>query len=103
VILVVDVSSFAGKGYVGSSSFEGERVDVRFDDADEGLTLSKQMCDRAGLRKGSPVTVSVEAESRIEVIESTIAGVSDDVRFSSSKLYYLVGGLGGAIIKIQRA
>lgn len=103
LVFVVDFTSFTEKGYECSSSFEGKRVDIEFDDADEGLVLSKAMCKRARLKKGSAVMISVEGEQRIEAFESVLEATGDGLRFSNAKLYYLLGGLGGAIIRIRRA
>ena len=103
LVFVVDVDSFTKNGFQCSSSFEGKRIEVEFDDADEGLTLSEEMCGRAGLATGSAVTIAVDDERNVEAFGSTVASVGDNLRFSSGRLYYLVGGLGGAIVRIRKA
>ncbi len=103
LVFVVDIASFNRRGYECSSSFQGERVNIAFDDADEGVILSRPMCSRVGLEKGSSVLLSADNDERVEMIESIVAGVDEWVRLSNSRLYYLVGGWGGAIIRIRKA
>jgi hypothetical protein len=101
LVFVVDVTSFTGKGFIGSCTFEGKRIDIEFDDSDTGLSLDNEMCARLGASKGSTLTILVEDERKIQVIESEITAVSDKLAFSNEKLYYLVGRLGGAIIRLR--
>jgi hypothetical protein len=86
-----------------SSLFEGRRIEIEFDDADEGLTLSRAMCERALLRRGSAVVVYVEDGGEISALNSSLKGIGDKIRFSDSKLYFLIGRLGGAILRITKA
>ena len=103
LLLVVDVSSFTDDGFVGSSEFEGKRVDIEFDDEDNGLTLSKEMCARTATRAGSKVLIFVEDDTKIQSFESKVRAVSSQPRFSNSKLYYFMGAKGGAIIRMRKA
>ena len=103
LLLVVDVSSFTNNGFVGSSEFEGKRVDIEFDDEDNGLTLSKEMCYRTATKPGSKVSIFVEDDAKIESFESKVRAVSSQPRFSNSKLYYFMGAKGGAIIRLRKA
>lgn len=103
LLLVVDVSSFTEDGFVGSSEFGGKRVDIEFDDEDNGLTLSKEMCSRTETKPGSKVTIFAEDDAKIQSFESEVRAVSSLPRFSNSKLYYFLGARGGAIIRLRKA
>lgn len=103
LVFVVDITSFTKAGYECSSSYEGTRINIECDTADQGLVLSKSMCERAGMNRGSLATISVEGEQKIEVFESVVTKVNEALRFSNAKLYYLIGSLGGAIVRIRKA
>jgi ABC-type lipoprotein release transport system permease subunit len=103
LVFAVDVSSFTREGFVGTTSFDGERVDIEFDEEDEGLYLTKKMCKRIGVRKGSRAQVIFETEDRPQVAETTVAGVRASPRVSNAKVYYGVGRGGGAIIRVRKA
>jgi hypothetical protein len=103
LVFAVDVSSFTRDGFVGTTSFDGSRVDIEFDEKDEGLFLTREMCERLGSRKGSKVKVIFETEDRPQVADATIEGVQASPRISNAKVYYGVGKSGGAIIRVVRA
>ncbi len=102
LLLVVDVSSFTKKGFIGSTTIGGLRVDVEFDDQDAGVSLTASAAKKLHVRKGSPVSVVVE-DDRIQVIKTTVAGVGKSLRISQPKVYYAVGKEGGAIVRIRKA
>jgi hypothetical protein len=103
LVFVVDVTSFTEKGFIGSCTFEGKRIDIEFDDDDAGLSLDADICTRIGVRKGSSLTIVVEDDQKIQALESKVTAVKDKLTFSNEKLYYLVGRLGGAIIRLRKA
>lgn len=37
------------------------------------------------------------------MVDQTIAGVGKDIRISDSKVYYLIGREGGAILRVRKA
>jgi hypothetical protein len=102
LVFVVDVSSFTKEGFVGTSTYEGRKVDLEFDDADKGVYLTAEMARRIHVRKGSPVVIAIE-EDRNQTAETAVASVGRILRISSAKVYYAVGKEGGAIIRIRKA
>jgi hypothetical protein len=66
IVFVVDVSSFSGKGFVGTSSFSGDPVAIEFDDGSQGVFLSREMARKLGVKKGSRISALVEAEKTDE-------------------------------------
>jgi ABC-type lipoprotein release transport system permease subunit len=102
IAFVVDVSSFTKKGFIGSTSFEGKRVDLEFDDGNEGVFLTSETAKRMHLRKGSTISILVE-DDRTLLIKAVVAGVGKSLRISDSKVYYAVGKEGGAIVRFRRA
>jgi ABC-type lipoprotein release transport system permease subunit len=103
LVFVVAVSSFTMSGFVGSASYQGQSVNLEFDDKDEGVFLSSEMCKRLSVKKGSKILVVVEAEDEPMVTEAAVAGVASRPRISSAKVYYEVGKDGGAILKVRKA
>jgi hypothetical protein len=103
LLLVVDITSLTSSGFIGSSSFQGKRVDIEFDDEDNGLILSPAMSARVTADAGSKVLIFAEDDMKIQTFESVVKGVADTPRFSNSKLYYFVGERGSAIIRLRRA
>ena len=103
LVLVVDVTAFTTSGFVGSSSFEGKRVDIEFDDADKGLALTRGMSARTQTKVGSNVQVLIEDDLKIQSFESFVEAISEKPRLSNSKLYYFLGQRGGAVIRIRKA
>ena len=102
LVFVVDISSFTAKGFTGSSAFDGRRVDIEFDDADAGLTLTREMSLKVKAKVGSKLSVIAEDDGKTGSFESAVAAVSGSPRFSISKLYYFIGESGGAVIKIRK-
>jgi len=102
IVLVVDVSSFTEKGFIGTSRFAAKAVSIEFDEGDQGLFLSKEMGEKLGVRKGSQVSLIVEAE-RTQVIQTTVAAVGKATRISDAKAYYATGEEGGAVIRIRKS
>ncbi|MDV3278569.1 MAG: hypothetical protein LYZ69_08945 [Nitrososphaerales archaeon] len=102
LVFAVDVSSFTKNGFIGTTSFGGKPVEVEFDDGDEGIFLSAEMCEKIGVRKNSKVDVIVEADDRPQVAESVLAGVVKAPRVSNAKVYYEVGRSGGAVVRIRK-
>lgn len=102
LVFVVGISSFTKRGFIGSSSFKGEPVEIEFDDRDAGVFISSEMCRKIHARKGSRVSVVVEVEERPKVTESVVAGVTGKPRISNAKVYYEVGRTGGAIVRIWK-
>jgi hypothetical protein len=96
------VSAFTDRGFVGSSNFSGEGVNIEFDDRNEGLVLSSVMAGRIRVRTGSKVTIILENEERPQISESIIKSVGQKLRISDEKTYYFVGRTGGAIIRVRK-
>lgn len=102
LLLVVDVSSFTKKGFIGSTTLGGRKVDVEFEDGDEGVSLTAEAAKKLHVRKGSPVSVFVEGD-RLQIIKTTVAGVGKSLRISQPIVYYAVGREGGAIVRIRKS
>jgi hypothetical protein len=102
LVFVVDVSSFTKDGFLGSTSYEGKRVDLEFDDSGKGVYLTAEMAGRLHVRKGSALRVVLE-DDRMVVAETTLAAVGKAIRISDPKVYYGVGKEGGAVIRIRKA
>jgi ABC-type lipoprotein release transport system permease subunit len=103
LIFAVDVSSFTKDGFLGSTSLDGSRLEVEFDDRDQGVFLTKEMASRIGVRKGSKVRLVVDLDERPQVAETVVAGVRSRAGISNTKVYYGVGRGGGAILRLQKA
>jgi len=101
LVFVVDVSSFTEAGFVGTTEYEGGRVDLEFDDKGEGVFLNSEMAGRLGVRKGSPIVVTVENDENL-VAKAAISGVGKTLRVSDAKVYYAVGREGGAIVRVSK-
>lgn len=102
LVLVVDVSELTGKGFVGTTKYEGRVVDFDFDDADAGVFLNTEMAGRLHVRKGSLLSLTIEDESSM-IVDSRVASTGRSLRISSAKVYYAVGREGGAVIRIRKA
>ena len=98
---MVDVSSLTKKGFVGTSTYEGKKLELEFDDRGAGVFLTSEMAGRLHVRKGSALSVIIE-EDESRVAEVTVAGIGKEPRISDPKIYYAVGREGGAIIRIRR-
>jgi ABC-type lipoprotein release transport system permease subunit len=102
LVFVVDVYSLTKKGFVGTTEYEGKKVDLEFDDAGKGVFLSSEMAGRLHVKKGSKVSLVIEDEAS-QVVETTVAGVGGSLRISDPKVYYGVGREGGAIMRIKKS
>jgi len=100
LVFVVDVSSFTQDGFQGSSIYSGQRIAIEFDAGDKGLYLRREMAQRLGVRKGSRVSASVEAE-KDQTVQLAVAGVGSELRISDAKVYYAIGREGGAVIRLR--
>ena len=98
----VDVSSLTKKGFIGTTNFEGARVDLEFDDQGEGVFLSSRMAARIGAEKGSKLSIIIENDKN-QVVEAVIVGIGKALRISDPKVYYAVGRDGGAVIRIRKS
>jgi len=102
LVFVVDVSSLTKKGFIGSTKYEGEAIELEFDDKNAGVFLSPEMAARLHVKKGSSVSLIMENERNL-VADATVSGVGKTVRISNSKVYYEVGKEGGAIFRIRKS
>ncbi|MDG6985499.1 MAG: hypothetical protein JRM73_01970 [Nitrososphaerota archaeon] len=102
LVFVVDVSSLTKKGFVGSSTYQGKRVDFSFDDGADGVYLTPQMTARMHVRKGSKVMVALEDGAAL-FVELSVAGTSKAPRISDQRVYYAIGHEGGAILRIRKS
>lgn len=102
IVFAVDVSSLTKKGFVGTSTYEGKRVDLEFDDSGAGVFLTSQMAGRLHIRKGSRVSIVIEDEKK-QLVESEVAGVGNKTRISDQKVYYAVGREGGGVVRLRKA
>jgi len=101
LVFVVDVSSLTEEGFIGSTKYEGSKLELEFDDKDAGVFLSPEMAARLHVRKGSRVSLITENE-RNQVTDAAVSGVGKTVRISNSKVYYEVGKEGGAVVRIRK-
>lgn len=101
LVFVVDVSALTDKGFIGTTRYQGNRIELDFDDADAGVFLNSEMAGRLHAKKGSRVSLVLEGDSNL-VAESKVASVGKALRISSAKIYYGVGREGGAIIRIRK-
>jgi putative transposon-encoded protein len=102
LVFVVDVSSFTKDGFLGSTTYNGKRVDLEFDDAGKGFYLTAAMAERLHVRKGSLLKIILE-DDRMVVANTVVASVGKSIRISDPKVYYGVGKEGGAVIRIRKA
>lgn len=102
LVFVVDVSALTPKGFVGSTEYEGGRIDLDFDDADSGVFLDAEMAGRLRVRKGSRVSIVIEDDGN-RVVEAVVASVGKSLRISDAKIYYAVGREGGAVLRIRKS
>lgn len=101
IVFVVDVSSLTKKGFVGTSTYGGKKVDLEFDDSGAGVFLTSDMAERLHVRKGSKLSIIIEDEKK-QMVESAVAGVGTRTRISDPKVYYSVGREGGAVIRLLK-
>ncbi len=100
LVFVVDVTSFTPRGFIGSSSFEGRRVDIEFDDGSDGVSLSPDMAKRIQVKAGSPLLIIGENEESPQTSRTSVNLIGEELRISDAKIYYFIGRYGGAIIRI---
>ncbi len=102
LVFVVDVSSLTKEGFVGTTTYEGRKIDLEFDDQGAGVFLDSEMASRLKVRKGSRLSIMIEDETN-QLVQAAVAGVGKTLRISDPKVYYGVGREGGAIIRIRKA
>jgi hypothetical protein len=102
IVFVVDVSSFTKEGFLGTTTYEGAKVDLKFDDEGKGVFLNQEMAGRLKVRKGSPITIIVEGD-KVLAAQTTVASVGKELKISDAKVYYGVGSEGGAIIRVRKS
>ena len=102
LVFVVDVSALTEGGFVGSTEYEGGRVDLEFDDGTEGVFVTTEMAGRLRVKKGSRVSLIVEDDTNT-VSEASIAAVGRSLRISDPRVYYAIGKEGGAVLRVRRA
>ena len=101
LVFVVDVSALTSKGFVGSTEYEGDKVDLSFDDANSGVFLNSEMAGRLHVKKGSRVSIIIEGDNN-QVAETAVASVGKSLRISDARVYYAVGREGGAVIRVRK-
>jgi len=101
LVFVVDASSFTKEGFVGTTEYEGKKVELEFDAGHEGVFLTSEMAGRLGVRKGTELSATVENGANITV-KATVASVGKLLRISDEKIYYAVGREGGAILRLSK-
>jgi ABC-type lipoprotein release transport system permease subunit len=102
LVFVVDVSALTKKGFVGSTKYEGKKVDIDFDDGKEGVSLTPEMATRLHVRKGSRVSLIMENDAN-QVAEVTVASIGKTIRVSDSRVYYTIGREGGAVLRLRKS
>ena len=102
LVFVVDVSALTGKGFVGTTKYEGKRVDLDFDDGSAGVFLTSEMAGRLHVKKGSRLSLVIEDEAN-QVTEAIVASVGKALRISNPKVYYAIGREGGAVLRVRKA
>lgn len=102
LVFVIDVSALTEGGFVGTSAYEGEKVELEFDDAGKGVRLTAEMAGRLRVRKGSKVSLALEDGSS-EVVGLTVSGIGKAPAISDPKVYHAVGREGGAVVRIRKA
>ena len=101
LVFVVDVSKLTSRGFVGSTEYEGGRVDFDFDDGNDGVFLNSEMAGRLRVKKGSRVAMVVEGDDN-QVADTRVASVGKSLRISDSRVYYAVGREGGAVLRLRK-
>ena len=100
-MFVVDVSALTEEGFMGSSTYEGKRVDLRFDESSAGVHLTGEMAKRLHVRKGSKISLTVEGGSN-QAFEVVVSGLTDSPKISDPRVYYAVGREGGAVLRLRK-
>jgi hypothetical protein len=102
LVFVVDVSALTSKGFVGSTKYEGDKIDLSFDDANAGVFLNSEMAGRLHVKKGSRISIIIEGDDS-RVAETEVASVGKSLRISDARVYYAVGREGGAVIRVRKS
>ncbi|QQG48641.1 MAG: hypothetical protein HY247_07885 [archaeon] len=102
LLFVVDVSRFTRAGFSSTATYKGKRLDLHFDDQDEGIFLTSEMAKKLAVRKGSKVSVLLQDDVNEQVV-AKVAGVGASFRVSLAKVYYAIGKEGGAVMKVSKA
>jgi len=102
LVFVVDVSALTDKGFTGTTTYEGRKVELDFDDGSAGVFLNSEMAGRLHVKKDSRLTIVIEDETN-QVAETKVASVGKSLRISDTKVYYAVGKEGGAILRVRKA
>ena len=101
LVFVVDVSALTAKGFVGSTEYEGKKIDLDFDDANAGVFLDSEMAGRLHVKKGSSLLIVIEDDDS-QAARTAVASVGKPPRISDAKVYYAVGREGGAVIRVRK-
>ena len=88
------------KGFIGTTTYEGEKVAIDFDPEGAGVFLTSGMAKRIGAAKGAELFVVIEDKIH-SLAKTRLAGVARKVRVSDEKVYYGVGREGGAVLRIR--
>ncbi len=102
LVFVVDISALTDKGFIGTTRYEGGKVELDFDDKDAGVFLTSEMAARLHVKKGSKLSLLIEDDSS-QVAETAVASVGKALRISSARVYYAVGREGGAVLRLRKA
>ena len=102
LVFVVDVTSFTKDGFIGSSKYEGRKVNLAFDEGEDGLFIDPEMAKKVGTRAGAPVSIVVEGET-ITIAQSCVAAVGKTLRVSDTKVYHALGKDGGGVLRVRSA
>jgi ABC-type lipoprotein release transport system permease subunit len=102
LVFVVDVSALTPKGFVGTTEYEGKKIDLDFDDTNAGVFLNSEMAGRLHVKKGSRVSIVIEGDDN-QVEETAVASVGKSLRISDAKVYYAVGREGGAVLRLRKS
>ena len=94
LVFVVDVSALTKKGFVGTTEYQGKRIDLDFDEEGDGVFLTSEMAGRLHVKKGSHLSLIIEDDA-YQVAGVTVAAVGKTLRVSDPKVYYAIGKEGG--------
>ena len=102
LVFVVDVSALTKEGFVGTTKYEGKRIDLEFDEEGDGAFLTPEMAGRLHVKKGSRLSLMIEGDTN-QVAEVAVAAVGRALRVSDPKVYYAIGKEGGAVLRMRKA
>ena len=101
ILFVVDVTSFTEKGFVGTTTYENQKLAIDFDPEGEGIFLTSEMAKRIGARRGNEVFVIIEDKSHT-LARMVVGALGTKVRVSDERAYYAIGREGGAVLRIRK-